>query len=84
MACKPISKDHHFDNGFTVVGLSQGGLLGRYVVENCPGNGGVDKLFTFGGPHYGVADFPGCGPSSGWMCNIINKIVKWGVYWGIS
>ena len=85
MACKAIAKDHHFDNGFTIVGLSQGGLLARYVVENCPGEGGVDKLFTFGGPHYGVADFPGCSikMDNGWMCRFINKIVKTFVYWAL-
>jgi palmitoyl-protein thioesterase len=84
LACAGIKADPHFKDGFQVVGLSQGGLIGRYVVENCPGAQPVEKLLTLGGPHMGVADFPGCGGSSkGFICSMIDFIVKTLVYtWG--
>jgi hypothetical protein len=33
LACDAIISDGHFDGEFNVVGLSQGGLLARYIIE---------------------------------------------------
>ena len=67
-----------------MVGLSQGGLLARYVVENCPGAVPVEKLVTIGAPHMGVSAFPGCGGSdAGFLCQVIDSVVNTFVYWWI-
>jgi palmitoyl-protein thioesterase len=55
--CEKIKNDPDFNNGpITIVGTSQGGLIARSVVETCDLD--VQNLFTFGGPHMGVSDFP--------------------------
>lgn len=40
-----------------IVGISQGGLIARSIVEQCEGLD-VHTLFTYGGPHQGVSDIP--------------------------
>lgn len=39
LACANLNADPHFNGDFNVVGLSQGGLLARYIVETCPMKG---------------------------------------------
>ncbi len=80
-ACRQIASNKNFDNGFQVVGLSQGGLLARYVVENCPGAVPVRSLVTLGTPHTGVDAIPHC--FSGLICNTINFFARQMVYFDI-
>jgi len=63
------------------MGLSQGGLLARGVIEKCEMGQYVKKLITFGGPHQGVAQFPHTG--QGFFDNILNKIADVAVYNGL-
>jgi len=65
-------------NGFIMMGLSQGGLIARGVIEHCEMGQYVKKLITLGGPHQGVAQIPHTG--QGFFDNIINKIADWAVY----
>jgi palmitoyl-protein thioesterase len=67
-----------FQGEFNVVGLSQGALLARYMVEECDMPGKVRNLLSFGGPHMGVDSVPSC--TSGMMCEAINYIAKKLVY----
>lgn len=46
--------------GFHAVGLSQGGLLLRALIQKCP-DLKVLSLTTFGSPLQGTASYPGCG-----------------------
>jgi palmitoyl-protein thioesterase len=75
-ACAEIKADPLLSAGINVLGLSQGGLLARAMVEQCDIK--VFKLSTMGGPHMGVATMPNC--HEGWFCNAVNSIIDLGVY----
>lgn len=55
-----------------IVGISQGGLISRAIVERCKGIPRVHTLFTYGGPHGGVSSFQKC---DGFICEMFNKLV---------
>lgn len=76
--CEKVKADKHFQGEFNVMGLSQGGLLARYIVEECDMPGTVRNVLTLGGPHMGVDGIPNC--PSGMMCDIMNFIAKRFVY----
>lgn len=60
------------------MGLSQGGLLARYITEECDMPGKVRNMITLGGPHMGVDALPHC--FRGLACNLINFVIKRFVY----
>lgn len=74
LACENLIANGNFDGEFNVVGLSQGGLLARYIVESCPMKGYVRNFLSIGGPQMGVSDLPGC--FSGELCRLINLTVR--------
>lgn len=50
-ACKSINNDPNFQNQtINVLGLSQGGLIARGIVELCDFGGRVARLISIGGP----------------------------------
>ncbi|CAN1748356.1 Palmitoyl-protein thioesterase 1 [Linum perenne] len=51
-------------NGYNLVGLSQGNLIGRGVLEFCDGAPPVKNFISLAGPHAGTASVPLCGVSS--------------------
>ena len=53
MLCDMLNSNILLENGFNYVGISQGGILGRYYVEKC-GNYQVNNLITLVSPHGGV------------------------------
>jgi len=65
-----------------VLGLSQGGLLARYIVEQCPTKATVRNMVTLGGPHKGVAAIPNCG-YAGVLCEMIDFVADNLVYFNI-
>lgn len=81
-SCEKVAANKDFQGEFNVVGLSQGGLLARYIIEECEMPGKVRNMLTAGGPHMGVDAIPGC--FSGFMCNIANFIAKKIVYTSIG
>lgn len=81
LACKSILKNKNFDGEFNVLGLSQGGLIARYIVEQCPIKNKVRNLVSLGGPQMGVAASPHC--FKGMFCDLINMIVKKSIFFGI-
>ncbi|GAA0140377.1 protein modifying enzyme [Lithospermum erythrorhizon] len=64
--------------GYNIVGLSQGNLIGRAVVEFCDGGPPVKNFVSLGGPHAGTASVPLCG--TGIMCLIADAILKLEIY----
>jgi len=60
------------------MGLSQGGLLARHIVERCPTKGQPRNLITVGGPNMGVSASPNC--FEGLFCSMINYIIDNLVY----
>lgn len=81
-ACTNLLADENFDaDEINVMGLSQGALLARYIVESCPIKGKVRNLSSIGGPNMGVMDIPHC--FSGPFCKVINSVARDFVYTGI-
>ena len=49
------------DENFNLIGFSQGGLLGRALIQNCPEVAAKVKNFiSIGSPQNGVSEFPRC------------------------
>ena len=77
-ACEKLKLDPKLTGDIQVVGLSQGALLGRYILESCDFNGSVVRYLSIGGPQMGVSKFPGC--FEGAFCGVINWVVDKLVY----
>ena len=71
-ACEKIKSNPNFQNKFSILGISQGTLIGRYVIEKCNMEGQVMRYMSFDGPQMGIASIPKitCGSFCEWLCNI--------------
>ena len=71
-ACEKIKANPNFQGKFNVLGISQGTLIGRYIVEKCDMKGQVARYMSFDGPQMGIASIPKitCGSFCEWLCNI--------------
>ena len=71
-ACEKIKSNPNFQGKFNVFGVSQGTLIGRYIIEKCDIKGQVMKYLSLDGPQMGVASIPKftCGKFCDWLCNI--------------
>jgi palmitoyl-protein thioesterase len=78
ISCQKVANNTVFHGDFNVVGLSQGGLLARYIVESCEMPGRVRNMVTIGGPHMGVDKIPNC--LEGTICNLVNDVARNLVY----
>lgn len=77
-ACDAIKVNPHFQGDFSIVALSQGGLIARYIIEECEMKGTVKRLVTIGTPHMGVSKIPNC--MSGVVCYLLKKMVSMIIY----
>lgn len=77
-ACEEIKKNVKFHKDFSILSISQGGLLARYIIQKCQMPGKVKKLVAFGGPMMGTSKVPFC--LAGVVCFIINSLVDYFVY----
>lgn len=77
-ACNSIKADPNLKNDFSIVGISQGSLLARYIIQACDMQGKVKRYVSIGGPQMGVAKVPHC--ESGPLCYIINNLVYKSIY----
>ena len=82
LGCKNLLAVDEFKNAdeINVVGLSQGALIARYIVESCEGVK-ARNLLSIGGPNMGVTDIPHC--FSGPLCKVVNKVARSLVYMGL-
>ena len=78
MACQAIQANENFQGEFNVMGLSQGSLLARYIVESCPIAGKVRNYLSIGGPNMGVTEVPEC--ANGQICQYVNYVARNLVY----
>lgn len=70
--CHKIHNDPDYaGKEISIVGISQGGLIARTVVETCA-DLKIHTLFTFGGPHNGVSVYKKC---VHWWCPIANHFL---------
>jgi len=53
MLCEQLNTIDELSNGFNFIGVSQGGILGRYYIEKCDGYK-INNFITLVSPHGGV------------------------------
>lgn len=70
MLCMQLNTYEELSNGFNFIGISQGGILGRYYIEKCNGYK-VNNFITIVTPHGGVYK-----PGIGKFINLYNEYAR--------
>jgi palmitoyl-protein thioesterase len=79
-ACHSLRNDPDYaGKEINIVGISQGGLISRSIVEKCEGLK-VHTLFTYGAPHQGVSAYKLC---QNWYCWPLNWLAGYMVQYHI-
>nr|AAW26730.1 SJCHGC04223 protein [Schistosoma japonicum] len=78
--CRIIQGDGNFSNGLHMIGISQGGLFVRALVQKCSFRK-VGAVISIGGPQQGVFGLPKCF-IDGFIhfCLLMNELLSYGAY----
>ena len=79
--CVQLGEDPLLEGGYTGLGISQGGLLMRGLVQRCPAPP-ARRLVTLGSPHQGVFGVPECEETTGSreLCELVRQLLSLGAY----
>ncbi|KAM7261083.1 hypothetical protein ACFE04_026558 [Oxalis oulophora] len=72
-----VKKMSGLSDGYNIVGLSQGNVIARGLIEFC-GGPPVKNFISLAGPHAGTASIPFCKTTV--MCIILDSLIKAGIY----
>jgi palmitoyl-protein thioesterase len=77
-ACEKIKNEEIFKDKFSVVGISQGSLIGRYIIQKCDMKGQVVNYVSINGPQMGIGSLPKI--TCPIICPLINSAVSKIIY----
>lgn len=77
-ACDTIKNEEIFKDKFSVVGISQGSLIGRYIIQKCDMQGQVVNYVSINGPQMGIGSLPKI--TCPVICPLINRAVSKIIY----
>nr|CAH8870700.1 unnamed protein product [Trichobilharzia regenti] len=78
--CRMLHEDKNFSNGLHMIGLSQGGLFVRALVQKCNLTN-VGAVVSIGGPQQGIFGIPKCtGEGLNQACLLMNELLSYGAY----
>jgi palmitoyl-protein thioesterase len=79
-ACRLLPSFAGIENGFIGMGLSQGGLFVRALLQRCDAASAMQRLIAIGGPQSGVMSFPRC-DGNDTVCQVVADLIDLGVYY---